>query len=122
MGNDEIPNKMHVRVCSKCGRFYYKDVTVCPSSNCNGFMIDTGVPTNEIEERFGTDETFFLWAYKEILKPYRESHGIPTCPNCHSGNIEPIKTSAKMLGGLAFGIMSSNVRNQFKCNDCGYKW
>lgn len=46
----------------------------------------------------------------------------PRCPTCGSANIEKISTTSKITGGFLFGIFSSNVRNSFKCNHCGYKW
>lgn len=47
---------------------------------------------------------------------------IPRCPTCGSTNIEKISVGKKMEGGFFFGIFSSDVRNQFKCKNCGYKW
>ena len=34
----------------------------------------------------------------------------------------PISVTSKVVGGAMFGIFSSNVRNTFKCEQCGYKW
>ena len=47
---------------------------------------------------------------------------VPKCPTCGSTNIEKISTASKITGGFLFGIFSSNVRNTYKCNNCGYKW
>ena len=44
------------------------------------------------------------------------------CPTCGSKNIQKISLASKAIGGYMFGIFSSNIRNTFKCNDCGYKW
>lgn len=46
----------------------------------------------------------------------------PRCPTCQSTNIQKISLTSKAVGGYMFGIFSSNVRNTFKCNNCGYKW
>ena len=46
----------------------------------------------------------------------------PRCPTCQSTNIQKISLATKAVGGYMFGIFSSNVRNTFKCNNCGYKW
>ena len=47
---------------------------------------------------------------------------IPSCPTCGSTNIQRISLASKAIGGYMFGIFSSNVRNTFRCNNCGYKW
>lgn len=44
------------------------------------------------------------------------------CPTCGSKNIQKISLASKAVGGYMFGIFSSNIRNTFKCNACGYKW
>ena len=46
----------------------------------------------------------------------------PKCPTCNSTNIEKISLSRKAVGGLAFGLFSSNVRKTMHCKNCGYKW
>lgn len=47
---------------------------------------------------------------------------VPFCPSCGSTNIEKISMTKKTVGFLAVGILSSNVRKQFRCKNCGYKW
>ncbi len=47
---------------------------------------------------------------------------IPRCPTCGSTNVKKISLTSKAFGGAVFGLFSSNVRNTFKCEDCGYKW
>lgn len=46
----------------------------------------------------------------------------PKCPTCGSTNIEKISVGSKIVGAGLFGIFSKTARNQFKCNNCGYKW
>ena len=46
----------------------------------------------------------------------------PKCPMCGSSNIEKISVGSKIVGAGLFGIFSKTARNQFKCNNCGYKW
>lgn len=46
----------------------------------------------------------------------------PTCPTCGSRNVSKISLTSKAIGGAMFGVFSSNIRNTFKCNNCGYKW
>ena len=47
---------------------------------------------------------------------------VPHCPTCGSTDITKISLGAKAVGGAMFGIFSSNIRNSYKCNNCGYKW
>lgn len=46
----------------------------------------------------------------------------PICPTCGSRNVSKISLTSKAIGGAMFGVFSSNIRNTFKCNNCGYKW
>ena len=46
----------------------------------------------------------------------------PHCPTCNSTNVSLISTVKKITSGLMFGLFSRNVRNTYKCNNCGYKW
>ncbi len=47
---------------------------------------------------------------------------IPQCPTCHSTNIERISSGKKTGGFLGLGVLNSNFKKMFKCNNCGYKW
>lgn len=46
----------------------------------------------------------------------------PRCPTCGSTRVKKISMTSKAVGGAMFGIFSSNIRNTFKCESCGYKW
>lgn len=47
---------------------------------------------------------------------------VPHCPTCGSTNVIKISLGSKAASGAMFGIFSSNIRNTYKCNNCGYKW
>lgn len=47
---------------------------------------------------------------------------IPKCPTCNSTNIEKISFTKKAIGGVMFGLLSSNIRNTMHCKNCGAKW
>ena len=47
---------------------------------------------------------------------------IPKCPTCNSDNVEKISLGSKAIGGVMFGILSSNVRKSYRCKNCGYRW
>ena len=53
---------------------------------------------------------------------YDDTVNQPHCPTCNSTNVSLISTGKKITGGLMFGLFSRNVRNTYKCNNCGYKW
>ena len=55
-------------------------------------------------------------------QPIQPARNVPTCPSCNSTNIEKISMTKKAIGFFAVGILSSNVRKQFRCKNCGYKW
>lgn len=56
------------------------------------------------------------------VEPVLPEKNIPRCPTCGSPNITKISLGSKAVGGAMFGIFSSNIRNSYKCNNCGYKW
>ena len=58
---------------------------------------------------------------KNTLSIYSNSSK-PKCPTCQSTDIQKISLSDKAIGGALFGLLSSNVRNTMRCNNCGYKW
>lgn len=66
-------------------------------------------PTNSIQE-------------KTIEKKPVCSLPMIKCPTCGSKNVKKISLTSKAVGGVMFGLFSSNIRNTFKCENCGYKW
>lgn len=46
----------------------------------------------------------------------------PRCPTCGSADVSRITLTSKAVGGVMFGLFSSNIRNTYKCDRCGYKW
>lgn len=51
-----------------------------------------------------------------------ETTNQPKCPTCGSINIEKISIKQKAVGGVLFGLFSSNVRKTMHCKNCGFKW
>lgn len=47
---------------------------------------------------------------------------VPKCPTCGSPDIEKISMGKKAVGGVLFGLLSSDVRKTMHCKNCGYKW
>lgn len=112
---------------------------------CNGILEDTLLSDMEADViMLSVDDFQFLKSmvelkendiieyairYQELLnsqlrkgRAERDARNIPKCPTCNSTNIEKISTASKVAGAVAVGILSSNVRNTFKCKNCGYKW
>ena len=44
------------------------------------------------------------------------------CPMCNSTNFSRITTGARMVSVMTFGLASSSIGKQYKCNKCGHKW
>ena len=47
---------------------------------------------------------------------------IPQCPHCHSGRIQKISTTKRVVGVAALGLASSTIGKTMECKNCGYKW
>lgn len=59
---------------------------------------------------------------KEQRIKSQPAQNVPQCPTCHSTNIERISSGKKTGGFLGLGVLNSNFKKTFKCNNCGYKW
>lgn len=59
---------------------------------------------------------------KQLQNNKPETTNQPKCPTCGSTNIEKISIKQKAVGGVLFGLFSSNVRKTMHCKNCGYKW
>lgn len=46
----------------------------------------------------------------------------PHCPMCKSTDFSKISTGSRMASIFAFGLASSSIGKQYKCNKCGHKW
>lgn len=52
----------------------------------------------------------------------KEQPSLPTCPNCHSTNIERMGALNRGASLLMFGIFSSKIGKTYQCHNCGYRW
>lgn len=82
--------------------------------------------TNLIGEKY-IQEVIDYWNQKNCPEQQptptpQPAQNIPHCPNCNSTNIKRITTGSRMLSGLTFGILSSNIGKTYQCNKCKYKW
>ena len=101
-------------ICKKILRFKEQDLNQiqegveCFCGNVSGQI--TGLPNNDNTQ---------VKTVQQIT--YTQKVGIH-CPTCGSEDVQKISLASKAVGGYMFGIFSSNIRNTFKCNSCGYKW
>lgn len=111
--------------CDNCGRelkfkkYELQDVKTGVECFCGTFSsVITGIPEERevnVENKTSTNTV------NSAPKPVTRT-SVPRCPTCGSTNISKISLTSKAVGGAMFGIFSSNIRNTYKCNDCGYKW
>ncbi len=47
---------------------------------------------------------------------------VPKCPTCGSTNVQRIGTGEKMVSGALWGLFSTKIRKNYKCNSCKYMW
>ncbi|MBP3637464.1 MAG: hypothetical protein J6K13_07905 [Clostridia bacterium] len=62
----------------------------------------------------------FYTARAEYLAKERANK--PHCPMCKSTDFSKITTGSRMASIFAFGLASSSIGKQYKCNKCGHKW
>ncbi|MEG0513571.1 MAG: hypothetical protein RR653_12755 [Clostridia bacterium] len=54
---------------------------------------------------------------------YRAAHANdPKCPTCGSTSISKITATSRFASVFAWGLASTSIGKQFKCEHCGYKW
>lgn len=74
------------------------------------------------DERLEEEHNEHLKTLERINQKYNPHPNTPHCPVCNSTNIEKISIGKKAKGSFLFGILSSDVRKQMHCKDCGYKF
>ncbi|MCM1262564.1 MAG: hypothetical protein NC313_07550 [Butyrivibrio sp.] len=76
------------------------------------------------EDIYASEELKQFWE-EEKAKSVEQTQiniNVPKCPTCNSTDIKKISTMSKVAGATMFGLFSKTARNQFCCNNCGYKW
>lgn len=89
-----------MKTCPSCGRKIDGE-KYCPA--CNYYM--GNIPDTPRPSYFAVDN-----------KPR------VTCPYCHSANCTKISGVHRWLSTGLFGIASSDIGKQWKCNNCGSKF
>lgn len=90
-----------MKTCPSCGRKLYLQEKYCPA--CNYYLGNVpDVPTEPY--------------YQQTSKP------TVTCPYCQSTDCTKISFGHRWLSTGLFGLASSDVGKQWKCNNCGSKF
>lgn len=96
-----------------------------------GFLLDDKICKIDKIEMVRNLSQCDLYTAKDIADKYSPSNQtiqpktqsfVPKCPTCGSTNVEKISLTSKAVGGVMFGLFSSNVRKTMHCKNCGYKW
>lgn len=130
--------------CKSGYSYWWKD-TVMQCPNCGGTLVNIDFPENDLNiiEEISEDADFIeamiklrqddIVEYQLKMSQFRnqveqqksssaKDDNHPKCPTCGSTNIEKISLTKKALGGIAFGLFSSDVRNTMHCKNCSAKW
>jgi len=125
---DENGNPSEVDViCNKCGKILeiedinifqkiYNDYCIVKESEkiiCSSCS-NIGMGTIKYKQNYNLEAS--------ITNKGNSNLNIPKCITCGSTNVQKISSGKKVLGGIAFGLFSSDVRNTMCCNNCGCKW
>lgn len=128
----------HVHFCWKCK-------TIAPIIPCTkGYShIDCGGMIGTIhevtKEQYSSMNDTEKQELTKIIDQYYEQHKAahakdlaadrakslasrPHCPMCKSTDFSKISTGSRMASIFAFGLASSSIGKQYKCNKCGHKW
>ena len=111
-------------VCKKELKFKERDISqVAEGVECFCGNVSSGIEGLPLKESAPVTSAQSSAPAQRVVQQvvYAQPSG-PRCPTCQSTNIQKISLASKAVGGYMFGIFSSNVRNTFKCNNCGYKW
>lgn len=125
--NTDARNNEHV--CKFCNKELIK-INMTLKENTD-FLIMDGTTVKDqtriLANKFGGFQ-FSEKAYENRMnivnnkKQSTTQPSIPHCPVCNSTNIEKISFGKKAKGSFLFGFLSSDVRKQMHCMDCGYKF
>ena len=125
-------------ICPKCANF--KIAGTCPF--CNVQCVETDITRDEywaMSERQKEElinhfiETLIKDTYDPKAREYREANehapfwnyvpeSKPTCPTCHSQNVQRISGIERGASVIGFGLLSNKINKSFKCRSCGYTW
>jgi hypothetical protein len=101
-----------LNLSQQCKKKLYTDYYFHPSGSTSRTFVPQ-VGTHDWDSPFAPDK----WGNRGVA-------GV-SCPTCKSTDIEKISIGKKLGYVAVMGIFApafKNVRSQFRCNKCGYKW
>lgn len=124
----------HIHYCRKCGAV----AEVLPANefddhaNCGGcFGTLTSITKEQYRAMSEIEKQGILQEVKEMNERVQRRiaeerakslASRPHCPMCKSTDFSKITTGSRMASIFAFGLASSSIGKQYKCNKCGHKW
>lgn len=129
----------YMLICPKCANFKLAPL-ICPF--CNVQCVKTDTSWDEVWEMSERQEQELIDHYIETLikdtydpkaREYREANeksvfsdyvpdNRPTCPTCHSRNVQKISGLERGVSVIGSGLTSNKINKTFKCRNCGYTW
>lgn len=79
-------------------------------------------PHPDKEDKIKAAEEFDTQYRTELAQEEARKQYVPTCPTCHSPDIEKISGTSKVVDAMIWGIWSKKAGKTFKCRNCGYEW
>ena len=127
-----------MKICPKCASFKFSPTCL----TCNVRRVETDTTRDEywaMSERQKEElinhyiETLIKDTYDPEARAYREAneHDVfwnyvpdtsPTCPTCHSRNVQKISGLERGVSVIGSGLTSNKINKTFKCRSCGYTW
>lgn len=107
---------MQMYQCPNCGRTYSEFQNVYYCGSCNYKLLKQEDIKNINNPELSKREYKIIGKVADPTKPQ------PKCPTCQSTNISKIGTLNRMASVCLFGLASSKIGKNHKCNNCGTTW
>ena len=134
----------YVRYCPLCDKYYpqnqmlyafcFRDVILSPKWNSMSQQkkinwkfehlpqVDISTLSEDSLKKMQDKANAFDAQYRAELEEKEHPKYVPTCPTCHSPDIEKIGGTSKVVDAVVWGIWSKKAGKTFKCRNCGYEW
>lgn len=134
----------YVKYCPFCDKFYSRWDTLCAFCTRDLILYENWTRMKEREQydwkaktnpkrniseidkehlkKIQLKATEFDAQYRAELEEKEHPKYVPTCPTCHSPDIEKISGTSKVVDAVVWGIWSKKAGKTFKCRNCGYEW
>lgn len=134
----------YVRYCPLCDKYYpqnqmlcafcFRDVILSPKWNSMSQQkkinwkfehlpqVDISTLSEDSLKKMQDKANAFDAQYRADLEEKEHPKYVPTCPTCHSPDIEKISGTSKVVDAVVWGFWSKKAGKTFKCRNCGYEW